>query len=156
MFESKPPDSPFPSPTPPSNKTTTTAFLLLVLKPVIAAALLYRLDPFDPGSPPDPRVRSASHGGAAVEPAPARGSGDVASGPVSGAQRPRPRPRLGVAYTGCHDGWIKRVTVNESIADSVVEDWVNTGGQPWDSFLGSTRRSLLLIPMRFASSSSYL
>ena len=36
----------------------------------------------------------------------------------------------GVIYTGCDDGWIKRVTVSESAADSVVENWVNTGGRP--------------------------
>lgn len=36
----------------------------------------------------------------------------------------------GVIYTGCEDGWIKRVTLNESVADSVIENWVNTGGRP--------------------------
>jgi sugar lactone lactonase YvrE len=36
----------------------------------------------------------------------------------------------GVVYTSCEDGWIKRVTANESVADSVVENWVNTGGRP--------------------------
>lgn len=36
----------------------------------------------------------------------------------------------GVIYTGCFDGWVKRVTVNDSVADSVVESWVNTGGRP--------------------------
>ncbi|GFY92392.1 calcium-dependent phosphotriesterase superfamily protein [Actinidia rufa] len=137
MSESTHPDSPFPSPTPSSNKTTTTTtFLLLFLKPVIAAALLYRLDPFDPGSPPDPRVRFAPHGSAPVEPAPAQGCRDVASGPISGAQRPCPQPDSGVVYTGCHDGWIKRVTVNESVTDSVVEDCVNTGGRPLGLILG--------------------
>ncbi|GJR02197.1 60S ribosomal protein L36-2-like protein [Tanacetum coccineum] len=30
-------------------------------------------------------------------------------------------PRSGVVYTGCHDGWIKRVTLNNSVANSVVE-----------------------------------
>ena len=35
-----------------------------------------------------------------------------------------------VIYTGCQDGWINRVTVNESTADTVVQQWVNTGGRP--------------------------
>ncbi|KAL5557419.1 hypothetical protein UlMin_039655 [Ulmus minor] len=39
-------------------------------------------------------------------------------------------------YTGCEDGWIKRVTVNNSAADSVVENWVNTGGRPLGLALG--------------------
>ncbi|KAI3722894.1 hypothetical protein L2E82_34073 [Cichorium intybus] len=43
-------------------------------------------------------------------------------------------PKLGVIYTGCVDGWIKRVTVNES----VVEDWVNTGGRPLGLALGNS------------------
>lgn len=38
----------------------------------------------------------------------------------------------GVLYTGCADGWVKRVSVN----DSVVEDWVNTGGRPLGLALG--------------------
>ncbi|KAF3440387.1 hypothetical protein FNV43_RR18671 [Rhamnella rubrinervis] len=29
-------------------------------------------------------------------------------------------------HTGCVDGWIKRVTINES----AVDNWVNTGGRP--------------------------
>ncbi|KAL8194091.1 hypothetical protein R6Q57_026333 [Mikania cordata] len=43
-------------------------------------------------------------------------------------------PKLGVIYTSCGDGWIKRVTVN----DSVVEDWVNTGGRPLGLALGNS------------------
>ncbi|KAL8532184.1 hypothetical protein ACS0TY_008691 [Phlomoides rotata] len=39
-------------------------------------------------------------------------------------------PKTGVIYTGCHDGWISRVTLNDSAADSVVEKWINTGGRP--------------------------
>ncbi|KAL7001569.1 hypothetical protein U1Q18_002722 [Sarracenia purpurea var. burkii] len=35
-----------------------------------------------------------------------------------------------VIYTGCLDGWIKRVAVNESSSDVVVENLVNTGGRP--------------------------
>ncbi|KAI3808362.1 hypothetical protein L1987_24311 [Smallanthus sonchifolius] len=41
-------------------------------------------------------------------------------------------PKLGVIYTSCVDGWIKRVTVD----GSVVEDWVNTGGRPLGLALG--------------------
>ncbi|KAL4589357.1 hypothetical protein LXL04_002263 [Taraxacum kok-saghyz] len=41
-------------------------------------------------------------------------------------------PELGVIYTGCVDGWIKRVRVN----DSVVDEWVNTGGRPLGLALG--------------------
>ncbi|PON49997.1 Strictosidine synthase [Parasponia andersonii] len=38
--------------------------------------------------------------------------------------------RSRLIHTGCADGWIKRVTVNKSAADSVIKNWVNTGGRP--------------------------
>ncbi|MCD7448732.1 adipocyte plasma membrane-associated protein-like [Datura stramonium] len=43
-------------------------------------------------------------------------------------------PNSGVIYTGCVDGWVKKVTVNISAADSRVEDWVFTGGRPLTGF----------------------
>ncbi|KAI9077349.1 hypothetical protein K1719_040662 [Acacia pycnantha] len=43
----------------------------------------------------------------------------------------------GVIYTGSSDGWIKRVTVNDSVADTVVRNWANTGGRPLGLALGS-------------------
>ena len=53
------------------------------------------------------------------------GAGDL-KGPETLAYNLRSR----LIYTGCEDGWIKRVTVNESAEDSVVRNWVNTGGRP--------------------------
>ncbi|MCI21017.1 adipocyte plasma membrane-associated protein, partial [Trifolium medium] len=58
------------------------------------------------------------------------GSEEVAKGQVLGPEDFVYDAVLGVVYTSCEDGWIKRVTVNESVADSVVENWVNTGGRP--------------------------
>ncbi|XP_054808215.1 protein STRICTOSIDINE SYNTHASE-LIKE 5-like [Prosopis cineraria] len=43
----------------------------------------------------------------------------------------------GVIYAGCSDGWIKRVTVNDSVSDLVVHNWVNTGGRPLGLALSS-------------------
>jgi hypothetical protein len=42
----------------------------------------------------------------------------------------------GVIYTSCADGWVKRVTINDSVADTIVESWVNTGGRPLGLALG--------------------
>ncbi|KAD2392750.1 hypothetical protein E3N88_39727 [Mikania micrantha] len=39
-------------------------------------------------------------------------------------------PKTGVVYTGCGGGWIKRVTLNDSVGDTVIENWANTGGRP--------------------------
>ncbi|KAJ1378718.1 Strictosidine synthase, conserved region [Sesbania bispinosa] len=59
-----------------------------------------------------------------------RGSEAVAEGQVMGPEDLVYDAARGVVYTGCEDGWIKRVTLNDSVADSVVENWVNTGGRP--------------------------
>ncbi|PWA95391.1 Six-bladed beta-propeller, TolB-like protein [Artemisia annua] len=54
----------------------------------------------------------------------------IGNGQLIGAEDIVYEPKSGVVYTGCHDGWIKRVTLNDSVADSVVENWVHTGGRP--------------------------
>nr|KYP35928.1 Adipocyte plasma membrane-associated protein [Cajanus cajan] len=54
----------------------------------------------------------------------------VAQGEVVGPEDLAYDKRRRVIYTGCEDGWIKRVTVADSVADTVVENWVNTGGRP--------------------------
>ncbi|PKI26132.1 hypothetical protein CRG98_049179, partial [Punica granatum] len=41
-------------------------------------------------------------------------------------------PESGIIYTGCADGWVRRVRLN----DSTVEEWVNTGGRPLGLVLG--------------------
>jgi hypothetical protein len=58
------------------------------------------------------------------------GSEQVAKGQVLGPEDFVYDAAKGLVYTSCEDGWIKRVTANESVADSVVENWVNTGGRP--------------------------
>lgn len=45
--------------------------------------------------------------------------------------------RSGIIYTGSEDGWIQRVWLNESVAsDTVVKNWVRTGGRPLGLALG--------------------
>ncbi|KAK7379727.1 hypothetical protein VNO78_34417 [Psophocarpus tetragonolobus] len=58
------------------------------------------------------------------------GSEVVAEGEVSGPEDLAYDKRRRVIYTGCEDGWIKQVTVADSVADTVVNNWVNTGGRP--------------------------
>ena len=106
----------------------STPFFVIVL-PVAVAALLYRLEPFKPVLLPVQLGRST----VAV---PARnghmqdGSERVGEGHLEGPEDLAYDAAARVVYTGCEDGWIKRVTVNDSVLDSAVEDWVNTGGRP--------------------------
>ncbi|KAJ1378714.1 Strictosidine synthase, conserved region [Sesbania bispinosa] len=135
MSESSRTDSPssdFQSP----KKRTTQAIsclltpLFLIAFPVALAAVLFRLDPFEPAHFP------ATVLGRRTVTAPARnsrmlqGSEIMADGEVAGPEDLAYDKEEHVIYTGCEDGWIKRVTVNESVADSVVENWVNTEGRP--------------------------
>ncbi|KAI3704485.1 hypothetical protein L1987_74706 [Smallanthus sonchifolius] len=60
------------------------------------------------------------------------GSEKIGEGQLLGPEDIVYDPKLRLIYTSCGDGWIKRVTVD----DSVVEDWVNTGGRPLGLALG--------------------
>ncbi|XP_061373085.1 protein STRICTOSIDINE SYNTHASE-LIKE 7-like isoform X3 [Gastrolobium bilobum] len=120
-----------------STNTTTsrrswllTPFFAIVL-PVAVAALLYRLDPFEPVQLPVDELSRVSFSAPARNEHMQRGSEAVAEGHVAGPEDLAYDSAARVIYTGCEDGWIKRVALNESsVADSVVEDWVNTGGRP--------------------------
>ncbi|KAL7192864.1 hypothetical protein ACSBR2_024638 [Camellia fascicularis] len=94
----------------------------IVLIPVIAVVLFYQLDSFDPAPMHNSHVL--------------QGAEMVGVGQLFGPEDLAYDPNSGLIYTGCSDGWIKRVTVNESVADSVVENWVNTGGRPLGLVLG--------------------
>ncbi|XP_062002585.1 protein STRICTOSIDINE SYNTHASE-LIKE 5-like [Rosa rugosa] len=102
-----------------------------ILVPVAAALLiLYQLDSFEPAPLP---LHELSH---RVTAAPARnahmlkGSEFIGVGALMAPEDIAYDSKSGLIYTGCADGWVKRVTLNESAADSVVENWVNTGGRP--------------------------
>ncbi|KAE8010720.1 hypothetical protein FH972_007063 [Carpinus fangiana] len=111
-----------------SKRKNSWPFTLLItaLVPVVAATILYQLDTFDPA--PLPPGELSRH----VIEAPVRnsrmleGSELVGVGHLAGPEDIAYDPSAGVFYTGCADGWINRVTVN----DSVVHKWINTGGRP--------------------------
>ncbi|KAK7360287.1 hypothetical protein VNO77_02270 [Canavalia gladiata] len=105
-----------------------TPFFAIVL-PVVVAALLFRLEPFEPVPLPVQLSRSTFSVPARNEYM-RRGSETVGNGNVMGPEDIAYDAAARLFYTGCEDGWIKRVTVNDSAADSVVENWVNTGGRP--------------------------
>lgn len=125
---------------PPSSRTSRsthqwpfTNFLLslvIFLVPVVLGVIVYQLDSFDPGYYPDDVLTMITH----REPITApkrnnrmlRGAEKIGVGQLFGAEDIAYEPNSGVIYTGCVDGWIKRVTVN----DSVVQNWINTGGRP--------------------------
>ncbi|XP_058180623.1 protein STRICTOSIDINE SYNTHASE-LIKE 7-like [Rhododendron vialii] len=128
------------NPTHPTRRITTifspNTFLLSLLVPITAAVILYQLDSFDPAPFPTHEFSGQPVSFPLQNPRLLHGSERVGEGQLLGPEDLAYDPKTGVIYTGCYDGWIKRVTVNESVADSVVESWVNTGGRPLGLVLG--------------------
>ncbi|KAL3525193.1 hypothetical protein ACH5RR_013565 [Cinchona calisaya] len=107
------------------------SFLISLVLPVVLGALIYQLDTFDPA--PYPAHELTQKKPVIVPKRNAhmlKGAENIGAGQLLAPEDIAFDPKAGVIYTGCVDGWIKRVTVNESAADSVVESWINTGGRP--------------------------
>lgn len=107
-------------------------FTSVILIPLFAAVVLYHLETFDPA--PLPEHELTQKGQPFSVPTKNSqmllGSERIGSGELPGPEDIAYDPKTGVVYTGCEDGWIRRVTLTDSAADSVVENWVNTGGRP--------------------------
>ncbi|KAI3722893.1 hypothetical protein L2E82_34072 [Cichorium intybus] len=102
---------------------------------VVIALLLVRLDTFDAAPySSDELAKKPISAVPRTNPRMLHGSEKIGEGHLLAPEDILYDPKLGVIYTGCVDGWIKRVTVNES----VVEDWVNTGGRPLGLALGNS------------------
>lgn len=108
--------------------------LLTVFLPVFAAVTVYQYESFDPADLPavheitsHPAVTAPRVNSHMLD-----GSERVGEGTLLGPEDIAYDPESGMIYTGCYDGWIKRIRMN----DSVVEDFVNTGGRPLGLVLG--------------------
>ena len=112
------------------------AVFLTVIVPIALAVVLYRVDPLDPAELPLHELTQQDTVAPRVNDRLLYGSEFIGSGQVVGPEDIAFEPESGVIYTGCADGWVKRVKVSDSVSDSVVEDWVNTGGRPLGLVLG--------------------
>ncbi|MED6122728.1 yls2-like, partial [Stylosanthes scabra] len=121
------------SPSPTRTKSTPWLFRVsfLLLIPLILVAVLFRIEPFDPVHFPVHEITRLNLAATvARNNNMLRGSEVVGKGHVAGPEDLVYDEAARVVYTGCEDGWIKRVRLsNDSVSDS-VEDWVNTGGRP--------------------------
>ncbi|KAJ9703884.1 hypothetical protein PVL29_005247 [Vitis rotundifolia] len=88
--------------------------LTLILAPVASAMLLYQLDPMTQLLFPSTRSEM------------------IGVGKLLGPEDIAYHPDSHLIYTGCADGWVKRVTLN----DSMVQNWAFTGGRPLGVALG--------------------
>ncbi|KAF8377718.1 hypothetical protein HHK36_031102 [Tetracentron sinense] len=115
--------------------------LLLVVAPVAMAVLFYRLDDFDPAPLPIqwlPSMVVPKRNGHML-----LGAEILGLGLLPGPEDLAYDAQSGVIYTGCADGWIKRVKVTESAADATVENWVHVGGRPLGLVLGLDNQLLV-------------
>ncbi|KAL8246848.1 hypothetical protein R6Q59_008064 [Mikania micrantha] len=138
MAESTRSPSPNSPSTPSSNATQTTrswrlGLFLSAMVTVLIALLLVQIDTFDAAPyAADELAKKPIYLAPRNNPRLLHGSENIGEGQLLGPEDILYDPKLGVIYTGCADGWIKRVTLN----DSMVEDWVNTGGRPLGLALG--------------------
>nr|GFC39782.1 strictosidine synthase-like 4 [Tanacetum cinerariifolium] len=122
----------------PSNPSTTGPswrrdLLITVVCTIAIALLLVQYDNFDAAAYPDQELaKKPVYAVPKINSRVLHGSEKIGEGQLLGPEDIFYNPKQGVLYTICADGWIKRVRVN----DSVVEDWVNTGGRPLGLALG--------------------
>ncbi|KAG2329336.1 hypothetical protein Bca52824_000516 [Brassica carinata] len=99
--------------------------------PFLASIALYRLDTFDPALLPSDALNYST---TTLPPLSndrfLTGAELIGVGLLNSPEDIAYHRAAGLIYTGCVDGWVKRVKVTESVNDSLVEDWVNTGGRP--------------------------
>ncbi|KAL8240463.1 hypothetical protein R6Q59_013818 [Mikania micrantha] len=125
-------------PTPSATAAQTTSSWSLVLfistvAVVVMSILLVQFDTFDAATYPSVVLtQEPMFVLPRTNPRMLHGSEKIGEGQLLGPEDIVFDPKLRVIYTSCVDGWIKRVTVN----DSVVENWVNTGGRPLGLALG--------------------
>ena len=105
----------------------------LALAPVVLAVVLYSPRDFSPAPmPPEysygPDVSAPRHERRALQ-----HSERVGEGRLPGPEDLAYDGAGGWLYTGCADGWVRRV----SVPGGDVEDWVRTGGRPLGVVLAS-------------------
>ncbi|ESQ45367.1 hypothetical protein EUTSA_v10010472mg [Eutrema salsugineum] len=99
--------------------------------PFLASIALYRLDTFDPAPlPAEALAYSTNSIPPLLNDGLLTGAEFIGAGLLNNPEDIAYHRDSGLIYTGCVDGWVKRVKVLDSANDSVVEDWVNTGGRP--------------------------
>ncbi|KAK4764014.1 hypothetical protein SAY87_013452 [Trapa incisa] len=119
----------------PKERPTAWPFMLVTIFfiPVFAAIAVYQYDSFEPAELPveeifsRPEMVAPKVNGRMLD-----GSERVGNGKLPGPEDLAYDAESEVIYTGCNDGWVKKVKINES----TVEEWVNTGGRPLGVVLG--------------------
>ncbi|XVF18128.1 hypothetical protein REPUB_Repub10bG0185500 [Reevesia pubescens] len=111
-------------------------FLSAIMLPVVSAIVVYHLDSFDAAPMPLHELSEPPEPALLRNDRMLQGAELLGVGKFQGPEDLAYDSRSGIIYTGSGDGWIKRVWLNESTNDTVVEDWVRTDGRPLGIALG--------------------
>ncbi|GMN22951.1 hypothetical protein TIFTF001_049042 [Ficus carica] len=115
-------------------------FLLFAIAfPVALALVFYQLEPLEPARLPVHELEGVVAQAPARNDRLLRGSELVGVGALMEAEDLAYDSEAGVIYTGTVDGWVKRVGLN----NSVVDNWVNTGGRPLGVALGHANQLIV-------------
>lgn len=99
--------------------------------PVLAAVIIYQLDSsFDPVNLPLEELAANPITAPKVNSRMLTGSEKVGFGFLNGPEDVAYDSESGYLYTGCGDGWVRRVKIGENMEEAVFEDVVFTGGRP--------------------------
>jgi len=110
---------------------SSRSLILSIIVPLLISIALYKLDTFDPAIvPSDAFTSSATSLPPLINDEFLTGAEFIGVGLLNIPEDIAYHKESNLIYTGCVDGWVKRVKVADSVNDSVVEDWVNTGGRP--------------------------
>ncbi|XP_076912461.1 protein STRICTOSIDINE SYNTHASE-LIKE 5-like [Bidens hawaiensis] len=113
-----------------STSSWSISLVFVTLVVIVIAVLVIHLDEFETVPYPMHEIRKPVVVSARKNAANLPGLEKIGVGQLIGPEDIAYEPKPGFVYTGCGDGWIKRVKLNDLAGETVVENWVNTGGRP--------------------------
>lgn len=108
--------------------------LLLIFVPVVLAIILFQPPDFDPAPLPGDHSFADSIAVPERHDLVLEASDRIGDGLLPGPEDLAYDTEKGYLYTGCSDGWIRRVGLKDE--DLKVEDWAYVGGRPLGLALG--------------------
>lgn len=121
----------------PCGRSLVLSAIIVIIIPVVASIVVYHLDSFDAVPMPLHELSQPPESALLRNDRMLEGAEFLGVGKFQGPEDILYDSRSGIIYTGSEDGWIQRVWLNESVAsDTVVKNWVRTGGRPLGLALG--------------------
>ncbi|XP_047311658.1 protein STRICTOSIDINE SYNTHASE-LIKE 6-like [Impatiens glandulifera] len=114
-------------------------FIVWIVAPSLLAVIVYQLESFEPAHLPVNQFDRHSVFVPSRNPNVLRGAEKVFAGKLMGPEDMTYDSESRIIYTGCVDGWIKRLRLD----DLSVEDWVNSAGRPLGLVLGPDKQLIV-------------